>query len=91
MTSADEGLGKVTARHPGLIRDHHGEAVPRIHRADRVHREREGLEAGHVIDVADLVGERSVAIEEDGGTAHERTSRSRTSTTDCGATEVIQR
>ena len=61
----DEGLGKVAAGDPGLVRHQDGEERAAVHQADRLHREGEEAEAREVVDVADLLGERAVAIDED--------------------------
>jgi hypothetical protein len=61
----DEGFRKVAAGHAGLVGDEDGQERAAVDEANRFHREGEQAEAGEVVDVADLFGERAVAIDED--------------------------
>ena len=68
----DHGLGEVAAGDARLVGDHDGQAAAPVDEPHGVHRPGEEPEARDVVHVADLVGQRAVAVHEDGGRAPTR-------------------
>src|SRR5205085_241842 len=62
---ADQLLFEIAARDARLIRDEYGEPARRVERAHGLRREGEDLVARDVVDVADLLRDRPVAVNED--------------------------
>src|SRR2546423_9116042 len=62
---ADQRLVEVAARDAGLVRDEYGEPARRVERAHGLRGEREDAVARDMVDVADLLRDRPVAVNED--------------------------
>ena len=65
MRLRDEGLGQYAASDAALIGDDHNRKAGAPKQADRVHGERINPQFGEVREVADVLVDRPIAIEED--------------------------
>src|SRR2546423_6990588 len=74
MRSFDHLFGEVAARDARLIGDEDGEPARLVEQLDRFGRVREDAIARRMIDVADLLRDRAVAINEDRAPFHPVTS-----------------
>src|SRR6185369_5332292 len=70
VNADDYILGKITARNACLVRDHYRKPVVVIQYPDRLGGIRKQPKPGRMIDVANLLRNRSIAIDEDCWTLH---------------------
>ncbi len=66
MHRVDDRLGEEPAGHTRLVRDQYNGKAGSVEHADRVDRPRKQLDAFRSIEVADLLDDGAVAVEENG-------------------------
>src|SRR5436309_1180368 len=81
-------LFEVAARDARLIRDEDGEPASFVDQLHGLRREGEDAVARGMIDVADLLGDRAVAVDEDRASAHRAASACAPTSTDASTTCV---
>src|SRR5215213_10992338 len=70
VNTGDHVFSKIPTRHSGLVRNHNRQPAGVVQDPDRFRRIRKHTKARRVIDVTNLFGNRTIAIDENCGTLH---------------------